>query len=298
MKFITERNEIRNTASEAIRRYGYAPEHNVDWFLCATEIGAEAVFVDWPDMSGLLTHKKYPDFFIFSEPVIPEDLAPQHLVECIEYVFQDLEIKKIWFELRTPIRKRLLAALPQTVRANSINYALTWPVMNMDAFDPNLPGKHFKSIRNAKNAFYRDHKVEVIDARICDKAELHSLIDAWKKARRASDRAYPHTFHNLADTSFKGMDEARVIVVDGRVRGINAGWMISNSDIYYGSVGLHDYSEKDLGLMIYLEDLMWLKSKKYHKVDMGGGEKALTVFKNQFLPESWYKTFVFSIVRR
>ncbi len=298
MKFITDREEIRKTLTEAIRLYGYAPEHNVDWFLCATEKGAEPAFAWWSDGSGLMTHKKNADFYIFSEPVMPEDISAGRIVECIEKVFEDPEIKKIWFELRTPVRKQLLKVLPESVKANSINYSLTWPVMDMSSFDPALPGGHYKSIRNAKNSFYRDHKVEVTEAKSREKLELHALIDSWEKARRASDRAYPHTFHNLVDADFIGMSEARVFIVDGKALGLNAGWLMSNSDCYYGAVGLHDYSQKDLGLMLYLEDLLWLKSKNYRIVDMGGGEKALTVFKNQFKPNHWYKTFVFSVIRR
>ena len=94
-----------------------------------------------------------------------------------------------------------------------------------------------------------------------------------------------------------GSDEARIFLVDGKAAGINVGWMTPNSDCFYGALGIHDYSLPDLGDMLYLEDLEWLKAKKYTKADMGGGEKALTQFKSKFQPVSFHETHIFSVVR-
>jgi hypothetical protein len=105
-------------------------------------------------------------------------------------------------------------------------------------------------------------------------------------------------YHHAIDGNFEGMDEARVFMVDGSAAGINAGWMIPNSDRFYGAVGVHDYSVDDLGAALYLEDLVWLKGHGYHEADMGGSEKSLLAFKNKFSPESFYKNDVFSVVKK
>jgi hypothetical protein len=117
--------------------------------------------------------------------------------------------------------------------------------------------------------------------------------------RNAGDRAYPHAYHAIIDGKFAGTRSARAFVVDGQIAGLNAGWdMPGKPGYYYGAIGLHDYSFKDLGQVLFLEDVLWIKDARYTYVDMAGGEKALTGFKNQFLPEFSYKTFVFSIVKK
>jgi hypothetical protein len=298
MQLLHEVEKKRDIVQASIDTYGYAPEHNFDWYVYNTEPNQTAIVALWPDGTLLLTNKEKKEWYVFSEPVMPVRDAGTHIVEFASRAFEDTEIKKIVFELRVETRKTLLDALPKTLRACAINYSLVWPIMNMKSFDLALPGGHWKHIRNARNAFYRDHSVEVVPVQSREKEELHSLIDAWKETRQAHDRAYTHAFHRLIDGLFCGTSEARAFIVDGKLRGINAGWKIPNSDFYYGSVGIHDYSQRDLGLLLYLEDLVWLKERGYLTVDMGGGEGALTIFKNQFLPERWYKTFVFSIVRR
>ncbi len=126
---------------------------------------------------------------------------------------------------------------------------------------------------------------------------MHTIIEEWRKKRGAHDRAYFFPYHNFIDGNFKGAAEARVFVVDGKAVGINAGWMIPNTRRFYGAVGIHNYSLPDLGDMLYLEDLMWLKKHNYKEADMGGGESALTNFKIKFQPKSFYKTHSFSVVK-
>ena len=94
------------------------------------------------------------------------------------------------------------------------------------------------------------------------------------------------------------MDEARIFIVDGTPRGINAGWMIPNTDRFYGAVGIHDFSLDSLGAMLYLEDMIFLKGRGYSEADMGGSEKSLLAFKNKFCPQSFYKTAIFSVVKQ
>jgi hypothetical protein len=221
------------------------------------------------------------------------------LVEYLEEMFKSPEIQKVEFELETPLRREFLKILPAAFRARSINFTLTWPIMNMKTFDLALPGGHYKYLRKEKNRFYREHIVTVRDAKtIEDKVILRRIIDEWRKKRTAPDRAWYGEYYNIIEGNFAGTATARVFFVDDKAVGINAGWMIPNSDRFYGAIGLHNYSVPNLGSMLYLEDLEYLKTHGYGEVDMGGSWHGLLEFKKEFLPESYYKTHVFSVVRK
>ena len=154
-------------------------------------------------------------------------------------------------------------------------------------------------MRKTKNKFYKNHQVVLLDAREYeDKKSLHLIVDEWRKQRGGNDRVHLFPYHNFIDSNFKGATEARIFMVDAKPCGINAGWPIPNSNIFYGALGIHDYSLPGLGDALYLEDLDWLKNRGYKKANMGGGEDALTNFKNKFRPESFYKTHIFSVVRK
>lgn len=153
-------------------------------------------------------------------------------------------------------------------------------------------------MRKTKNKFYKNHSVALLDAKEYeDKKSLHSIVDEWRKKRGGNDRAHLFPYHNFIDLNFKGATEARVFTVDGKACGINAGWMIPNSNIFYGALGIHNYSLPGLGDVLYLEDLDWLKNHGYEEANMGGGESELTNFKNKFRPKSFYKTHIFSVVK-
>ncbi|MBI4120342.1 MAG: GNAT family N-acetyltransferase [Parcubacteria group bacterium] len=298
MEFFDDPLVYRPLAVKSIKHYGYAPEHNLDWFEYVTAPLQQPVFVHWPDGTALLTGKEEKVWYIFSEPLAPAEKRAQRIVEFLSGALEKPAIGKVVLELESESRKELLHLLPKTLKDLAINYTLIWPIMNMEKFDPELPGSHFKSIRNARNKFYRENNISVAAPDSVSADELHQLVEVWKKTRGGHDRPWFHRYHALIDNKFKGCKTARVMTTDDKAIGLNAGWEIPNSNNrWYGAIGIHNYSIRDLGLMLYLEDLIWIKKAGYKTADMGGGEKALTNFKNQFLPESWYKTFVFSVVK-
>ena len=217
----------------------------------------------------------------------------------MENIFQDPKIKKVELELETPLRKEFLKILPEHFAPRKIQYSLTWPIMNMKTFDPTLPGGHYKSLRKEKHKFYREHEVMVADAKTFeDKEALLGIIKNWKKNRPVHDKAYCEEYLNIIEGNFAGTDTARVFIVDGKPVGINAGWMIPNTRRFYGAIGMHDYSAPNLGKMLYLEDLEYLKQNGYDEVDMGGSWQGGLEFKKEFLPESYYKTHVFCVAKK
>ncbi len=172
--------------------------------------------------------------------------------------------------------------------------------MNMKKYDPLLPGKHFKSIRNAKNKFYNEHKISIENTINVPEESLYKIVNGWRSKREHGDHAYYYRYQLMIKRGFWGMKTARVLIADGIPVGFNAGWEISNRPKeFYAAVGIHDYSLRDLGLILYLEDLEWIKNNGYKAANMGGIEEGGGLdFKNQFLPESSYKTYTFSIVKR
>lgn len=297
--FLDDPVAYRPILAEAVRRYGHAPEHNVFWYQYEAHPDQKPVFVSWSDGSRLMTYKEESAWYVFSEPLATPEKKVSVLIQFIIHALKEKDIKKVVVELTAETRKSLRQALPETLRDVSINYTLTWPIFDIANFDPALPGRFFKRLRNARNKFYRTYHMDVRDARTVPKADLYNVAERWKKMRGGTDGTYDHRYRNLIENNFEGTQTARAISVDGRVVAINAGWSVANRPgHYYAGVGIHDYSVSDIGLIMNLEDLEWIKNAGYKTADFGGGEKALTNFKKHFGPSTYYKTFVFSIIRR
>lgn len=299
MEFYTDIEKARPLVEESIRKFGHVAEHNFEYYRNWSAGYGERVFAQFLDDEGLLTFRDKGTWEIFAEPLAHAERKVPILFEFFVHAFAEPKIKKIKIELREDTRKNLLRALPPNMRARHITYTLTAPVFDLTSFNPTLPGGHYKDLRNARSAFYRDHAVEMVDAQTADKRTLHGIVDAWKKNRPPRDRAYPGLFHAYIDDNFSGTTSARAFNVDGRIVGVNAGWAIVNSPgAYYGAIGLHDYSLRDLGDIMYLEDLAFLKEKGYRYADFGGSWKKAISYKLKFGQANIYKSFIFSVVRK
>lgn len=304
MEIIEDPKIFKPLVGKAIEKFGFAPEHNTDWWLFNVESTEKAIYFSWPDGTGLTTQRaNLPaggEWYTFSEPLCPSEMAARRVVEFTQYVLSDFPaITEVVVEVLTKTSNELLSLLPANLIGEDIYYQPVWPVMNLDKFDPTLPGSHFKGVRNAKSKFTREHRLEVVDAYLIAKEKLYRLIDDWAKHRKALDDPLSTAYHNLVAGEFCGCDTARVLVVDGEPAGINAGWRIVNSERFYHSVGIHDYSIREFGLILYLENLEWMKNAGYKTADMGGSEAGDSLFfKDRFLPETHYTTDMFSIVHR
>lgn len=299
--FIIKNQELYGSLLDrAIERYGYAPEHNTEWFGFYTDLDQMPVFVSWPDGTGLMTHKGENSWYTFSEPLAPAGSRGEKLAEFTCFALTQLNIKKVVIEARTETKEETLKYLSPDFEILP-DYTLVWPMMNLSKFDPELPGGHFKTLRNAKNIFFRDHKVEVVDAADVTPTELHEIVKHWRlvlESKHVQD-IHDNSYHNIIDGNFRGTKTARAMVVDSKIVGFNAGWEIPNMNIFYAAIGIHNYSIRDLGLLLFLEDLEWLKRAGYLTVDLGGVENGGPLrFKNQFFPNSYYNSFVFSVFKK
>ena len=87
------------------------------------------------------------------------------------------------------------------------------------------------------------------------------------------------------------------MVADGKPVGFNAGYEVVNRPgRFAGVIGIHDYSIKDLGTILWLEDLGWIKNSGYKELDMQGNEYEWELKqKTQFGAVIERKTDTFSI---
>lgn len=302
MKFYEDTVAEQPRIEAAIKKYGWAAEHNFGWYQCYQYWYAptqRTIFVE-ADRGALLTvhiERKQEYFVVFDPLAAPEHRVPL-LTEYIAWIFSNTPAKKIWFQLDKNARREFLRALPEAYCSKPIYYTLVSPIYDLRKFDPALPGGHYKGLRKEMHKFYRGHRVAAQDAKTYeDRESLHAIVDAWKRERPNTEKGMVGVYHHMIDANFKGTDEARVFVVDGKAAGINAGWKIPNSDRYYGSVGIHNFSIDGLGAMLYLEDMIFLKSRGYGEVDMGGSEKSLLAFKNKFCPQACEEMVIFSVAK-
>jgi len=303
LQFFEDTAHAREHIEVAIRKFGWAPEHNYWWYQYYQHYyhpPQRNIYVE-NDHGGLFTAYDEKDgaYYVDFDPMAPPEHRIPLLREYIAWIFSNTPAKKIWFQLIMSDRRELMRALPAGYQCQRIYFTIVWPVYDMRLFDPALPGGHYKSIRKEMHKFYREHAVGVEDAKaFADREGLHAMVDRWKRGRFHHDKAMTGIYHSMIDGNFQGTDEARVLVVDGGPVGFNAGWMIPNSDRFYGAIGIHDYSIEDLGTMLYLEDMIWLKKRGYREVDMGGSETSALPFKKKFLPQSFYKSAIFSVAKK
>lgn len=172
----------------------------------------------------------------------------------------------------------------------------------MSKYDSSLPGGNFKEIRNAKNKFYREHQVKILEAKDVSKKDLYKIVDDWAKevGRKQKEDVYDLRYRKIIENNFRGFLTARVLVVDDRPVGFNAGYDVPNHPgRFAGIIGIHDYSIKDLGTILWLEDLEWIKNTGYKELDMQGSEYEWELKqKTQFGGVIERKTDTFSIQRK
>jgi hypothetical protein len=242
--------------------------------------------------------KKGDEWYFVVEPVAPQDRKVACLIEALEYVFSK-KIKKVWLELETKTRAQLLSSLKEHpyLKANKINYTLTWPVFQLDQWNGDkMEGKDWKDLRYYWNKFFKEHKVEFVKADKVAKDDMKKLVYDWKMNRTTGDRAYIEYFLHAIENGFAGYDINRIMLVDGKVGAITAGFM-SREGYYYSSIGLYDKSIDRSNEIANMDDLINLKKLDYKIVDFGGVEKKSLEFKKKFRPTYYYKTHIFSIVR-
>ncbi|OGN02011.1 MAG: hypothetical protein A2651_01260 [Candidatus Yanofskybacteria bacterium RIFCSPHIGHO2_01_FULL_42_12] len=298
MKIVEDINSERDRIQACIDKYGWTSDHNLNWFAVALNgPDGKPAFAEFEDGTGVLFHSYPGEWQIWSDPLCDKNSSTDKITEFAKFGFRE-GINKIWCNYISDSIYSLLKEKNEIV-LGKIDYSLDWPVLDMERFDPTLLGGHFKDIRNARNKFNREHKMEVVNFEKTHSDFLHTIINDWKKAALFKEEAnyvYDFWYHNAVDNCFRGFKTARILIVDGRPVGFNAGYeVVNDSRRFAGIIGIHDYSIKDLGLILWLEDLAWVKRAGYKELDMQGSESGGLWFKMQFGPTIERKTDTFSI---
>lgn len=298
MEFYENIETERDRIQDCIKKFGHTSDHNLDWWACSAISSDEVpMFVQWSDGSGLLAHHSKNEWRIWSDPVSKEENMADMIEEFGLEIFKDKNIEFLWCgDVSDAIYPELKNR--KSLKVNDVYYSLQWPVLDMFKYDVSLSGGHFKGMRNAKNKFYKEHKIEVVQANKIEKSLLHAIVDEWKNVafKKQKEDVYDFKYHKTIDNAFKGFLTVRVLVVDGRPVGFNAGYEVVNSPgRFAGIIGINDYSITDLGLILWLEDLEWIKNAGYKELDMQGDEGGGLKFKMQFNPIIERKTDTFSI---
>ena len=221
--------------------------------------------------------------------------------EFLDYVLLTKKDKKVFVFIPEKFFNDVSSILKESDKYRMTNTPDIYynPVFDMRKWDEKLEGKEFKKLRNIKNKFLKSHDVEVIPSKEVDKEKLIQIAQKWRKNRPKKEmNYYTQMYLNFIKNNFEGTDIARSVVVNNEPCTITAGWCIPNSKNYYSALGLYNYSYDGLGEVANIDDLIYIKKKKYNFADFGDSTESLLQFKKKFGPESFYKTYWFHIIRK
>src|SRR3989344_6676587 len=181
MNFYENIEAERERIQRCISKYGHTSDHNLDWYSDSIiEVEAEPVFVEFDDGTGLLTHRDSDKWRIWSDPLSQESDMADRIGEFAVGVFKDDKIKEVWCD---DVSDKIYPELSKNnnIKLGDIYYHLFWPVLKMEKYDQTLLGGHFKETRNARNKFYREHKVEILNTDNFSSDDLIKIVDDWLK---------------------------------------------------------------------------------------------------------------------
>lgn len=300
MDVIYDTVENKNKILKSIRKYGFSPEHNYNYYQNEQTKTKKNVFFLFDKGNGVLAQRTANGrrWYVIAGALAPEEERMQIILRFLDYVFRKRKTEKVWVEFKEDFRSKLLDFFNtnKKYRACRVNTVLLWPVFDMRKWDGHkLRGKSWKKMRNIKNNFYRLHDVEVRNSSEFSKEQLNKIVKEWIKRRSQYDKTHARSYFNLINNHFEGYDFARTMVVDDEPCTITCGWRIPNSDNYYSNTGILNYKCSGLGEISNWEDLVHLKKRGFRYVDFGGSDEYLLNFKMKFRPHKIYKTYIFSI---
>ncbi len=300
LKIIRDTKKYHKKIKKAIKKYGYCADHNPMSYVYIENSKDKNVVFDLGKGRMILANVDHKNnWILFPCGVLAEkNERYPFLVKFLDYILKKKSDKvevEVDEDLRKEIVKKFSVKKKYQARTPDILY---WPVFNLSNWNSRLRGKKWKKLRNIKNRFYKNHKIRAKESKSVDKEKIRSIVFSWLKRRSNSDVVDKEYYLNMIDNNFKGFDHTRTLIIDGKPCTITAGWRIPNSKCYYSSIGLFDYSYKNLGDIANMDDLNNLKRNGIKHVDFGGSNKSLLKFKKKFKPERIYKTYSFYIARR
>ncbi len=304
MKFIEDVQDNAEMIENCISRYGSSPEHNYCHYRNLEECGAKNIFISFGNSRGILAQhfKSIGEWVMIGDVLAPENERLDLLFKAIESISG-----KFVVEVSEGFRRKIVEKTSSNkCIAAEPRYALYWPVFDFSKWTGDkLEGGDWKKLRNIRNHFIKQNKVEIVDSSSISKERLKALIIEWAAMRsqmgvevdkRGNNKALCGRYLNMVESGFAGIKLAKSVLVNGEPCSITAGWEIPNSNKgYYSGVGIYNYKYDGLGEYANMEDLSMLKAKGYDLVDFGGSPKSLLNYKLKFRPTGIYKTYTFVI---
>ena len=293
---------IKPVNNAAVKRIfelqGWETEHNFYHYMNTGVSHESCFFPVFEGKYGIMAFENKGVMWCYTDSLAPKNKALKFFMEFLEWAFEQ-GAKKV----RAEIREELWKAVVKNVktggyRAIKPSYVYSWPVYDLKAWDPNLSGAAFKKLRNIRNRFQQNYKINILGREETSKNDILRVFKRWEERRKGDDKTHMECYKAPVKNGFVGYDSVRLIEIDGRICAINGGWKIPNSNIFYSQLGLHHYSMPNLGDFCYIEDLTFLKESGYEFANFGGSTPAMMVFKNKFFPTYVYKTIEFSIVKK
>ncbi|HEY9584056.1 MAG TPA: phosphatidylglycerol lysyltransferase domain-containing protein [Candidatus Paceibacterota bacterium] len=296
MRIVENPVEERELIESIMKKHGHTPDHNFDWLMYCSDEGEPRVAI-WDAGYAIWYYKNRNGLVAVSDPIAPVNKYQEVVAEFLKTFF-DPEKQIRFLDLRDEAHDIVRNLYTDNYK---FDYDIVWPVVDMHLFDPELPGGHFKDIRNALSKFNREHGVGIKDANLVDKNDLHGIVDRWldDRTKAGIEELFPVRYHNMIDGNFRGTKSARVMFVDGKAVGFNAGWETPNKpNEWSAAIGIHDFSVKDLGVVLFVEDLNWIKNAGYKTCDLEGSDPQALWFKTQFFSKfNTYKTYTFWLTK-
>jgi hypothetical protein len=282
-----------------ISKKGYDAEHNYYNYIYNCDTDEEPLFFKTGNSEGILTfyYEKQSSYRTFSSIMAKKNARLNCLIKFLDYV-KSKGAKKIEMETDAEFRKEIQKHFrnDKNYKVGSVTMTFTWPVFKMNEWTGDkIEGKKWKDMRYYWHKYFREHRVEFKDANKVDKQILKELVLQWKKQRTGKRVTFYKCYLNAVENNFKGF-KTRIMLVDGHVAAITAGFKVPNKNYYYSAIGIYSRDIDRTGEISNLDDLRELKKKGYEYVDFGGGEEELSNFKSKFKPSYTYKTYVFTIV--
>ncbi len=297
MKIYEDLAKAKQKVTGAINKYGFSPDHNYYNYLYAQNAVKKAIFFDYGQSKGVVAfyNKKSNLWRVTNGVFANKKERLSILLNFLDWAFNEKKSRKVFAEFSEDFKSEIFNKFKNSYKLN-VSYFLEWPIYNLNEFDEKLGGKRWKKLRNIRNRFYNNYKVEVKNPKNINRNELKNVLLSWTKKRYPRDRIDARYYLNIIENKFEGFGVLRAISLNGEACSFSGGWMVPNSNIFYYAVGIFNYKYKDFGDFVNLDDLLYAKKLGHTYVDFGGcSDRASIMFKRKFNPIKIYKTYFFSI---
>lgn len=312
MEIIFNVERCKDIIVACINKYGFASEHNYDYFMANENENTRAVFISCGEesqdnLAGVLSVKiNDANWKFISEPLAKPDDRAKVLLDASKILF-DSGAKNILVEISPVLRKKIIKLSKKDeykkIKIGSVLEKYNVPIISLKNWDSKLEGPEFTNLRKTKNRYYRNYKIKILagkEALNIDYDVLKNIVIKWKEHRKSKDNAYYDEYLEIFRKKFSGTAHTMVLEINDSVCAVASCFPIprnndhNSSDVYY-ALNIHDYSIPDLGDFLTTSFFDELKRAGFDNVDFGSSDENLLKYKKKFKPSTIYTMSCFYI---